>query len=205
MKGNGLFYCVIFAVILSWSFASANPPLEYGETRTWTDREGRELRAVFKGFTEDSTGIRLLRVNDEKIFSVPFTKLSDSERHFLSTELEALTANLRVIQVLKNGIIASGSAFAGPKMPKEYTRTIREKGTGLDAHKTVVRTVTEIRMVAPRPSLSDRFFVFMNTSNLVDDGRISVRMWPDGIYTYTTVLGAKATIPKYTTTRPTQK
>jgi len=193
---------IIVAAILFSTNLLADSSLEYGKTRSWTDKEGRELVAAFKGFAEDGSGVRLERQGDGRTFTVPFEQLSDSERLFLSTELQVLTARLRIIQVLENGIIASGSGFIGPKLPQEYERKIREKGTGLQAHLTLERTITETRMTAPRADIGDRVFVSMNTAGLVDDDTIEVRIWEDGTYAYTTVMGGRATIKKFTTLRP---
>lgn len=206
---NRSLFCLLLRAVAAAALLStnllANSILEYGKTRTWTDREGRELIAAFKGFADNGGGVLLERQSDNREFTVPFEQLSDSERHFLSTELQVVTARLRILQVLENGIMASGSGFIGPKLPQEYQRKVREKGTGLRSHEIVERTVTETRMRAPSAEIGDRVFVTMNTSGLVDDDIVKVRMWEEGTFAYTTVLGGRATIKKFTTRRPIDK
>ena len=74
------------------------------EPRTWTDTQGRTIEATF--VKADETAVTVSR--DGKETTIPLSMLSKVDLAWVHTEVTAIDAKLYVIQVVKDGVIASG-------------------------------------------------------------------------------------------------
>jgi len=137
--------------------------------------------------------------------------------------VEELTikANLNIIQVLPDGILARGSGYYGTpteetqKIPAKYetkTETFTEIVPSLNGPTTVVRTRSYKVLTEPDKTITNTkikpypfeelFFVEMNTEGLVDEGSWAGLVWEAGTYSYTAVNNSRKTVRKYTAFPP---
>lgn len=108
----------------------------------------------------------------------------------------------QVLQVVDDGILLHvQSTWDGTHSDKDQYETRSYKtGTALSGYRTVSRK----EFIGTKKTKNTRdhdnwlIFVSCNTDNLVDGGLFFGDVWANGKYTYTTALGSRKTIPKYT-------
>lgn len=109
----------------------------------------------------------------------------------------AIDAELTVFQITDDGVLATGWGETGPVMVRNVTHSKQVPGTGLNSHLMETKVWTERVAGRRQVKLPERIFVRCDSSSFVDGDTIHLRIISDGRYSYTTVLGAKATVAAY--------
>ena len=145
----------LFLLFFVFSTGWADTP-ETQEPRTWTDRLGRELEAVWdweqetelksqQGDTSLDYPLPLIRSKDEKAFVLPLEKLSESDRDF-------------VLETRKNLQNAENDPFAESPLPGEKTKkkgkTAKTGTSKTGTSKTAEASVTK-KARLPKPKAGD--------------------------------------------------
>ena len=119
-------------------------------------------------------------------------KKAAAEERQLAT---AITARIKVVQVLEHGILARSDA-ARVVQGKEV---VEVEGTGLDSHKKFKKVREVPVLVDADPRLKEIFFLRCDTKGLTDDTEVVRRFWEDGTYRYPSVNGSTKTVKAFTT------
>jgi hypothetical protein len=137
-------------------------------------------------------------------------KISDSKAQVEKLiDDSALEVSVSISQVLTGGILISdGKYTCGPVKTRKVETTLKvNPGDGDPLSQGVWRqtdrTVTDFRYENYRETGGlGTLFIEGDFDGVFDGGGWSGKIWKSGTYSFTTVLGARRTVPKYTSIRP---
>ena|GEM_PF-6290307 len=107
-----------------------------------------------------------------------------------ATRATGLSARLTILQMVEDGILAKGVYYTETEYEKVEEKTV---GSSRISISHGMRTRRQAH------SLGERIFVEGSFGSVVDGDTVQCVIYPNGRYSYTTVLGGQATVRKYTT------